>query len=72
MSTRDASDRLELLQGTLDLLILKTLGTGELHGLGISRRIVAKHGGELRCESIPGRTCFEVRLPIHALEAHGT
>jgi PadR family transcriptional regulator, regulatory protein PadR len=28
-----------LLQGTLDLLILKTLGAGELHGLGISRRI---------------------------------
>jgi PadR family transcriptional regulator PadR len=28
-----------LLQGTLDLLILKSLGTGELHGLGISRRI---------------------------------
>src|SRR6266568_8884446 len=28
-----------LLQGTLDLLVLKALGTGELHGLGISRRI---------------------------------
>src|ERR1700684_2266073 len=28
-----------LLQGTLDLLILKALGTGELHGLGVSRRI---------------------------------
>jgi PadR family transcriptional regulator PadR len=28
-----------LLQGTLDLLILKALGSGELHGLGISRRI---------------------------------
>jgi transcriptional regulator len=28
-----------LLQGTLDLLILKTLAPGELHGLGISRRI---------------------------------
>lgn len=28
-----------LLQGTLDLLILKALATGELHGLGISRRI---------------------------------
>jgi transcriptional regulator len=28
-----------LLQGTLDLLILRALGTGELHGLGISRRI---------------------------------
>jgi PadR family transcriptional regulator PadR len=28
-----------LLQGTLDLLILKALGPGELHGLGASRRI---------------------------------
>lgn len=28
-----------LLQGTLDLLILKTLGLQELHGLGISHRI---------------------------------
>ena len=28
-----------LLQGTLDLLILKALGDGEMHGLGISRRI---------------------------------
>jgi PadR family transcriptional regulator PadR len=28
-----------LLQGTLDLLILKALSTGELHGLGVSRRI---------------------------------
>lgn len=28
-----------LLQGTLDLLILKALAPAELHGLGISRRI---------------------------------
>jgi PadR family transcriptional regulator PadR len=28
-----------LLQGTLALLILKTLALGEMHGLGISRRI---------------------------------
>lgn len=28
-----------LLQGTLDLLILKSLATSEMHGLGISRRI---------------------------------
>jgi transcriptional regulator len=28
-----------LLQGTLDLLILKTLALDEMHGLGISRRI---------------------------------
>ena len=31
--------RKTLLQGTLDLLILKALSTGELHGLGVSRRI---------------------------------
>ena len=31
--------RATLLQGTLDLLILKALSTGELHGLGVSRRI---------------------------------
>lgn len=34
-----ASKQQNLLQGTLDLLILKALGTSELHGLGISRRI---------------------------------
>jgi PadR family transcriptional regulator, regulatory protein PadR len=34
-----SSRQTNLLQGTLDLLILKALGTGELHGLGISRRI---------------------------------
>jgi len=28
-----------LLQGTLDLLILKAIGVGDMHGLGISRRI---------------------------------
>ena len=31
--------RTTLLQGTLDLLILKSLATGALHGLGVSRRI---------------------------------
>jgi PadR family transcriptional regulator PadR len=31
--------RTALLQGTLDLLILKALATGELHGLCVSRRI---------------------------------
>lgn len=34
-----SSKQINLLQGTLDLLILKALGPGELHGLGISRRI---------------------------------
>jgi PadR family transcriptional regulator PadR len=31
--------RATILQGTLDLLILKALAAGELHGLGVSRRI---------------------------------
>jgi PadR family transcriptional regulator PadR len=31
--------RADLLQGTLDLLILKTLGLGPLHGWAISKRI---------------------------------
>jgi PadR family transcriptional regulator PadR len=33
------SEQTALLQGTLDLLILRSLLTGEKHGLGISRRI---------------------------------
>ena len=32
-------NRATLLQGTLDLLILKALATGELHGVGVSRRV---------------------------------
>ena len=34
-----AKSRIELLQGTLDLLILKTLALGPNHGWGISQRI---------------------------------
>jgi len=37
--------RTTLLQGTLDLLILKALATGERHGLGVSRRIEQITGG---------------------------
>jgi transcriptional regulator len=38
-------DRASVLQGTLDLLILKALSAGELHGLGVSRRIEQITGG---------------------------
>jgi PadR family transcriptional regulator, regulatory protein PadR len=34
-----APSQTELLQGTLDMLILKALALEEMHGLGISRRI---------------------------------
>jgi PadR family transcriptional regulator PadR len=37
--------RTSLLQGTLDLLILKALTAAELHGLGVSRRIEQITGG---------------------------
>jgi len=39
MSTQEIKDRLELLQGTLDLLILRTLIFGAQHGQGIARAI---------------------------------
>lgn len=34
-----ANDRTDLLQGTLDLLILKTLSNESMHGYGIAQRI---------------------------------
>jgi transcriptional regulator len=40
MTTRkNADDRIALLQGTLDLLILKTLVLGPCHGQGVARSI---------------------------------
>jgi PadR family transcriptional regulator, regulatory protein PadR len=49
MSTQDA-ERLELLQGTLDLLILRTLIFGSQHGQGIARAIQQTSGKELLVE----------------------
>jgi PadR family transcriptional regulator PadR len=39
MSTKDQDDRIELLQGTLDLLILRTLLIGPRHGHAIAKMI---------------------------------
>jgi len=39
MSTKDEAERIELLQGTLDLLILKTLAPGPAHGHAIAKTI---------------------------------
>ena len=39
MSTKEERERIELLQGTLDLLILRTVSLGPLHGWAISERI---------------------------------
>ncbi len=50
MSTRDDKERLELLQGTLDLLILRTLIFGPQHGQGIARAIQETSKDELLVE----------------------
>ncbi len=39
MATQEDKERLNLLQGTLDLLILRTLVFGRQHGQGIARSI---------------------------------
>jgi PadR family transcriptional regulator PadR len=39
MSTKDDKNRIELLQGTLDLLILRTLLLGPVHGHAIAKTI---------------------------------
>jgi PadR family transcriptional regulator, regulatory protein PadR len=39
MSTKEQDDRIELLQGTLDLLILRTLLMGPRHGHAIAKMI---------------------------------
>jgi transcriptional regulator len=54
-----------ILQGTLDLLILKALSLGELHGLGIARRIEQVTQGAF--EPGPG-SLFPA---LHRLEAAG-
>jgi PadR family transcriptional regulator, regulatory protein PadR len=54
-----------LLQGTLDLLILKALAAGPLHGLGVSRRIQQITGGTFAVQ--PG-SLFPA---LHRLEEAG-
>jgi transcriptional regulator len=39
-----ATDRTELLQGTLEMLVLKTLALAPMHGWGIAHRIQAMSG----------------------------
>jgi PadR family transcriptional regulator, regulatory protein PadR len=50
MSTQEALERLEILQGTLDLLILRTLIFGPQHGQGVARAIQQASDQELLVE----------------------
>jgi len=50
MATQDDKEQLALLQGTLDLLILRTLVFGPQHGQGIARSIQLTSKDELLVE----------------------
>jgi PadR family transcriptional regulator PadR len=51
MAKSGYQNRIELMQGTLDMLILKTLQWGEQHGYGISQAIRASSGEVLQVET---------------------
>ena len=59
------ASRTTILQGTLDLLILRALRAGELHGLGVSRRIEQMTDGAFSAQ--PG-SLFPA---LHRLEEAG-
>ena len=52
-----AESKLDLLQGTLDLMVLQTLATmGSLHGYGIARRIEQVSGDNVLLNQGTGQT----------------
>ncbi len=60
-----ASEPLDLLQGTLDVLILKTLSWGPMHGYGIASWIESATGDVLRVEE------GSLYPALHRLERRG-
>jgi PadR family transcriptional regulator PadR len=58
-------NRIELMQGTLDMLILKTLQWGEQHGYGISQAIRASSDEVLQVET------GSLYPALHRLERQG-
>ena len=50
MSTKEQQERIELLQGTLDLLILRTLLLGPAHGHAVARAIEVNSDDVLQVE----------------------
>src|SRR5205823_9211359 len=60
-----AKDRIDLLQGTLDMLILRTLQWGHQHGHGIGQAIRANSGELLQVET------GSLYPALHRLERQG-
>ena len=58
-------NRIELLQGTLDMLILQTLQWGAQHGYGISQSIRGRSGEVLQVET------GSLYPALHRLETQG-
>ena len=58
-------NRIEIIQGTLDMLILKTLQWGEQHGYGISQAIRANSDDVLQVET------GSLYPALHRLERQG-
>jgi transcriptional regulator len=50
MSTKEQEERVELLQGTLDLLILRTLQLGPAHGHAVAKAIELRSDDVLQVE----------------------
>jgi len=65
MAKSTYQNRIELLQGTLDMLILKTLQWGTQHGYGISQALRATSGEVLQVET------GSLYPALHRLERQG-
>jgi signal transduction histidine kinase len=48
----------------------KPPGQGLGLGLDAVNRIVTKHNGGVAVQSVPGMTCFQVRLPLERAQAY--
>ena len=65
MARTPDSDRLEILQGTLDMLVLRTLQWGPRHGHGIGQHIRAQSDDLLKVET------GSLYPALHRLEKRG-
>ncbi len=61
-----AAEPLNLLQGTLDVLVLRALALGPMHGYAVSRWVRERTGGTIAIEDAP------LYRALHRLERDGS